>query len=61
MYATLERLHNVMMNERNSIEDAFETKIKIMHYLDISAHLDMKLPGIKSSLLCLRGEHNAGR
>ena len=61
VYAILEKQHNGMMRERNSIKDAFETMMKIMHSSDISEQLDMKLHGIKSSLLHLKGEHNAGK
>ena len=47
VYAILEKQHNGMMRERNSVNDAFETMMKIMHSSDISEQLDMKLHGIK--------------
>ena len=47
VYATLEKQHNGMMRERNSIKDAFETMTKIMHFSDIPEQLDIKLYGIK--------------
>ena len=59
VYAILEKQHNGMMRERNSIKDAFETMTKIMHSSDISEKLGMILHGIKWSLLHLKGEHNA--
>jgi len=47
--------------ERNSIKDAFETMMKIMHSSDTSEKLGMILHGIKWSLLHLKGEQNAGK
>ena len=45
VYAILEKKHNGMVRERNSIKDALETMTKIMHSSDISEQLDMILHG----------------
>ena len=49
------------MKEKNSINDASETKMITMLYLDISEQQDMRLLGTKLNLLHLRQGHNAGR
>ena len=53
-YATLEKQHNGTMKEKNSINDASETKMITMLYLDISEQQGMRLLGIKLNLLHLR-------
>ena len=49
------------MKEKNSINDASETKMRTMLCLDISEQQDMRLLGTKLNLLHLRRGHNAGR
>jgi hypothetical protein len=59
--ATLEKQHNGTMKEKNSINDASETKMRTMLCLGISEQQDMRLLGTKLNLLHLRRGHNAGR